>query len=576
MPSEILSILKEQLIKQNLDGFVIPSNDAFQSEFTPAHDRRLEYITGFSGSYGVCVILKDKAALFTDGRYVLQAKDEVSKDFKIYNVAQLKPYEWVEKNLKSSQFLGIDPWLHSVSNMELYKKGNYNLTMVAQNPVDQIWNNRPAKIISPIEPHPMEHAGQYSADKLKNICSALENRNIDASVITSPDSICWLLNIRGKDLPCTPFILSYAILYQDGIIDLFTESERINDKIEKFMGDGVNILPPEELKNQLGKLRKKTVLLDPANAPYAIYEQCSGKVVLSEDLCLLPKACKNDVEIDGAITAHIRDGIALTKFLYWIDNEPVETLDELTASNKLLEFRKMNPEFIEPSFETIAGFGSNGAIVHYRVTAKSNKKFSDNGLFLVDSGGQYKDGTTDVTRTIAIGSPTDEQKHNFTLVLKGHIALSRAVFPEGTTGHQLDVLARQFLWREGLDYDHGTGHGVGSYLSVHEGPQRISKFPNNVPLSVGMIISNEPGYYKAGEYGIRIENLIYVDQFKKGIFRFKNLTMAPIDIKLIDISLLTNDEKDWLNNYHQQISKIFSPSLEEYEQKWLDKFIIRG
>jgi Xaa-Pro aminopeptidase len=405
----------------------------------------------------------------------------------------------------------------------------------------------------------------------------MKAKDVDACIIAAPDSICWLLNIRGNDIPTTPFVLSYAIINKSGKVALFVDKDRVSEKVADHLGDNVEVASVGTLKKAIKSLKNKKIWIDPASAPYWFFEHLKKhKLVRLGDPCQLPKACKNKVEIQGSYEAHVIDGAAVTSFLHWLDTTK-EKVSEITAADKLLEFRAKNKPFIEPSFATIAGFESNGAIVHYHASEETSKELKGSGLFLLDSGGQYLSGTTDITRTIAIGTPTKEQKHNFTLVLKGHIALANAVFPVGTSGSQLDILARQYLWQEGHDFDHGTGHGVGSYLSVHEGPQRISKMPNNVALQVGMIISNEPGFYKEGKYGIRIENLVTVVErhdLKEGGRKFLGLdtiTRAPIDMRMVEESLLTDDERRWLTAYHKKVVEDLTPHLEKDVVGWLKK-----
>lgn len=572
---EIRDIIK----KKKVSGVVIPSTDEFQSEFCPPHARRLEWITGFTGSSGVAVITDKKAAFFTDGRYTIQAENEVIKGFELFNIADRKPWEWAGDNIKKGK-LALDPWLHSEINAKKYIE-SVDVHFSKENYVDMIWKDAPEFPNSAIKVHPLKYAGKKFDEKVKEVSNVLKENNAKACILASPDSVCWLLNIRSNDIPTTPFILSYAILYQNGTVKLFVDKERVTQALLSHFGTIVKCVSPDLITKEVKALEKHNVMLDPVAVPYVFYDLLNKKKIIRlNDPCQLEKACKNKVEVKGAIDSHKVDGAAVTKFLQWIDGEVGKNrVTEVSAARKLLNFRRENKEFRGVSFDTIAGFASNGAIIHYKPVDKTDKEIKGNGLLLVDSGGQYLGGTTDVTRTISIGKPTKEQVRNFTLVLKGHIALAMCVFPEGTTGTQLDALARQYLWQNGMDYDHGTGHGVGSFLSVHEGPQRISKANSNVKLSEGMILSNEPGYYKQGEYGIRIENLVVVEkkeEFSKGdrnFYCFRTLTKAPIDLSLVDQKMLNDDEKKWLSEYHKSVKDELSSLLDKDSSDWLKKEI---
>lgn len=563
--------LRKLLKAQSLDGFVVPSGDEFQSEFCPDHARRLEWLTGFSGSNGIAVILHDKCAFFTDGRYSLQAQDEVSSEYEIHNLADETPGKWLARNLSKDKKIAIDAKLHSVNSVKAY--GDF--VCVEQNPVDEIWTDRPRAIKSDVVEHSLKYSGVDAADKIAKISQELKKKSIDTVVLTSPESVCWLLNIRGADLSCTPAILATAIIFADGEVQLFVEPERVKCQLAK----SVKLLHPNQLQESLSTLSNMKVGLDSASSSYWFLNELrinDAEINNFGDPCVLPKAIKNQTEIDGSFAAHITDGVAVTQFLYWLSNpKNMQNLDELSAQDKLLEFRKKSGEMTMPSFDTIAGFGSNGAIVHYRASKKSCKKIEGNNLFLVDSGGQYKAGTTDITRTIAIGEPSLEHKRSYTLVLKGHISLASVIFPHGTTGAHLDVLARMHLWQQGLDYDHGTGHGVGSFLGVHEGPQNISKALRGVPLQAGMIVSNEPGYYKTGEYGIRIESLVLVVEKpeigEKGrkFLGFETITRTPLDYRLIDWSMLSELEVAWLESYQQKVERDLADNLPDGCKSWL-------
>ena len=577
-----LSQLRKALKSQGLDGFILPVNDAFLGEYVPDSAKRLTWLTGFTGSAGLAVVLADKAAFFTDGRYTLQAKTQV-EGFELHNSGELSPEAWINQHASSGAAIGYDPYLHTHSAVKRYGHGAENVTWkpVSPNPVDALWRDRPAEPAGLARPQPIEFAGESSADKRQRIAQDIAAKGADAAILTAPDSVCWLLNMRGSDVPFTPFVLCYATLAKNGVVTLYLDESRVPAGLKEDWGDNVVFRPTDMLSADLAVFAGQRVLYDPANSPAWFHQQLAHvgtHIVEARDPCQLPKACKNAAELHGMREAHKRDGLAVTRFLCWLDGERAagRKLTERDIQTKLEEFRKAGAMFEEPSFTTIAGSGPNGAIVHYSVTAQSNRALDTDSLLLVDSGGQYADGTTDITRTIALGAPTTEMKDRFTRVLKGHIALARAVFPEGTAGSQLDALARQFLWQQGCDYDHGTGHGVGSHLSVHEGPQRISKRGGDAPLMAGMIVSNEPGYYKAGEYGIRIESLIVVRETGKGpdgksYLGFDTLTLAPVDKRAIEPSLLTAEEKEWLNAYHQAVSAAHAPHLSSDEAKWLKK-----
>ncbi len=571
-----LSLLRDHLKQHNLYGFILPSTDEFQGEYVPAHARRLEWLSGFTGSAGLAIVLREKAAFFTDGRYMLQARQQV-EGFVIYNTADIKPHDWLKENAGKGAVIGYDARLFSRNALRHFERvaeqGGFRLSAVA-NPVDALWKKKPQAPNEPLLIHNIKYSGEYSILKRKRIAKKIKEQGADCVVLTAPDSVCWLLNIRGNDVPHTPFVLANAVLHSDETVDVFIAPARVSASVRKHLGGAVRIIEPAHLEPALGMLAAKCVLIDPAASSawfFHVLENAKAEIIKGDDPCQLPKAMKNKAEMEGACAAQLRDGAALVKFLHWLEGAVKKGgVTELSAAEKLRAFRAENALFRDASFDTICGFGPNGAIVHYRADAKTSRHIKGKGLLLIDSGGQYPDGTTDVTRTIAIGPPMQEQKRHFTLVLKGHIALARAVFPKGTSGSQLDALARQYLWREGLDYDHGTGHGVGSYLSVHEGPQRISKAGNNVPLHPGMILSNEPGYYKEGKYGIRIESLVAVTSSKKeGFYCFETLTCAPIDRKLIDSSLLTRDEKEWLNRYHATVRKALAPILDKRITAWL-------
>ncbi|MCR9215132.1 MAG: aminopeptidase P family protein [Proteobacteria bacterium] len=581
-----LKRLRGKMAELQIDGFIVPLNDEFHGEAAPACSERLKWLTGFTGSAGVAAVLKDQAAIFVDGRYTLQVQTEVDTTlFEPRHVSEEPLKEWLKSNMSAGETLAIDPWLHTKSNVDMLQAlstdSELTLLSVEENLIDSIWIDRPSPPLGMVVPQTLPYAGEVSSAKRTRIAATLAERNIDASVHTLPDVIAWLLNIRGTDLPCTPFALGFALLHQDATVDLFVDLRKSSTELVEHLGNSVRLHSREAFGAELDKLAEQNVLIDPSVTSQWILnrlESSGSKVLFGEDPCLLPKATKNEIEIDGTRKAHIRDGAAVSKFLHWLSkNAEKGDLDEMAAESQLRRYRESGENFRDLSFPTISGAGPNGAIVHYRATEKSNRKLTPGNLYLVDSGAQYLDGTTDITRTVAIGTPSEEMRHRFTLVLKGHIALAKAIFPKGTTGTQLDTLARAPLWSEGLDYDHGTGHGVGSYLSVHEGPQRISKAPSSVALVPGMILSNEPGYYKTDAYGIRIENLVTVREIaspegaERTMYGFETLTFAPIDLSLIDLNMLTDAEKNWLDNYHSEVWEKISPQLDGEVKDWLEE-----
>lgn len=575
--------LQSLLKKEGFEGMIIPSHDAFQSEFVPPESRRLEWLTGFSGSAGTAIILQDQCAFFTDGRYTLQALEEVPKLYQVFNSGETSPWQWLQQHGDDALPIAYDPWLMTEPQLQYYKKLGVNLKALEENPVDVLWKDKPLPCQDQAVLHSIEYAGEITESKISQLTEQLQSQKTEAFLITAPDAICWLLNIRGNDTAFTPILLSYALVGADGKVILFVDEKKISKEIVDAFGSGLQIVPLAECAHFLSKVAYRSIGIDPATTPLALIDALHGKeIVKRDDPCQLLKSCKNNVEQEGTRKAHIRDGVALTEFLCWIASQPNDgSVSELSCSRKLLELRGRQELFQQPSFESIVGFKEHGAIVHYRVTEDSDLAIKGDGLLLVDSGGQYLDGTTDVTRTIAIGQPTAEEKHCYTLVLKGHIALARAVFPQGVSGSQLDGFARQFLWQEGLDYDHGTGHGVGSYLGVHEGPQRISKMPNNVALQPGMILSNEPGYYKQDAFGIRIENLVLVHEKQalshgaKQFIGFDTVTCAPMEPKLIEVSLLDVNEKEWLRVYHRWVYEQLASLLTEDASMWLKSVVVQ-
>ncbi|MDX2083221.1 MAG: aminopeptidase P family protein [Rickettsiales bacterium] len=581
MLAELKSFLKEQKI----DFLFLPNSDQFFLEYLPESEKRIQYLTGFSGSNATIILGQKKSYFFTDGRYILQAQNQLDlQEFEIFNIGEKSVLKWLEENLQKSQKLALDPKLVSVNFIKHLEKIGAKIVFLNQNPIDEIWQNRPFEKNSAIYFCHKNSVGFDSKTKRNQLLSAFK---AEALVITKPENICWLLNARASDIEFSPLFLAYAILFKNGEIDLFVDSKRILD-LQNINLEKVNFIDPKNIDLHFSNLRKKIkeIQIDLSSTNcwlYSILQKNDFSINYQVDPIEINKACKNSAEISGAIKAHQIDGLALTKFLFWLENslKKGEEIDEIKAAEKLLKMRKKNPAFLYPSFATICGFGANGAVIHYHADSKTNKKISGDSLLLIDSGGQYFDqdfcATTDVTRTIAIGNISLKMIESFTRVLKGHIALARAKFPRGTSGAELDVLAREHLWNIGINYDHGTGHGVGSFLSVHEGPCGISKRATQELLE-GMILSNEPGFYLPNQYGIRIENLMVVKKFNEDFLQFKTLTLAPIDAALVDFKMLTYPEKKWLKEYHQNLLTVFADDLESDEKIWLEnlskKFII--
>jgi Xaa-Pro aminopeptidase len=584
--SRHVPLIRQAMAEQGLDGVLVPHEDEHQNEYLPAANDRLAWATGFTGSAGAAVILKDRAAIFVDGRYTLQVRDQVDAQlFEIRDLVEGGVPAYLEQAPKGAR-IGYDPRLHSPDALERLKaaaaKSGAELRPVSPNPIDQAWGAaRPPQPVAPVVPHPLQYAGEDSTSKRHRLGGQLGDRGADAAVLTAPSSIAWLFNVRGGDVIRSPLPLGQAILNADGSARLFLDPQKVTPELRPWLGNEVRLETPEDLPQALAELKGKRVLVDPAQSSAWYFEALAGagaQVIRAEDPCALPRACKNAVEIEGSRRAHARDGAALTRFLHWLATEgQVNPPDEITAVRTLEAFREDTGALKDLSFDTIAGAASNGAIVHYRPTERLNKRAEQNSLLLIDSGAQYLDGTTDVTRTVAIGEPTAEMRERFTLVLKGNLALARIRFPVGTTGSALDVLARAPLWAHGLDYDHGTGHGVGSYLGVHEGPQRIAKAPNSVALRPGMIVSNEPGYYKEGAYGIRIENLQVVTEpqavagGERPMLGFETLTLAPIDRRLIDKPLLTAEEVAQMDAYHARVLEVVGPKVPAEVRAWMDE-----
>lgn len=580
-----LAALRTELAKRGLAGLIVPLTDEYQSEYVPLRAQRLAWLTGFTGSAGLAIVLADKAAIWSDGRYTLQLAEQVDGSlFERRHSIDDPPTEWLASALKAGDRLAYDPWLHTEDGLKRFAAAcaaaGAELIAVADNPVDAVWIDQPPPPLGPVYPHDTGLAGRTAAEKREEIAASVRSRGADAVVLTLPESIAWLLNIRGSDVPHTPLPLSMAVLSADAGVDLYIDRRKLNPELLRQLGD-VRLHEPSAFPAALDSLgaKRKAVQVDPGTSGIYVLqrlEKAGAKLIRAEDPCLLPKACKTAAELEGSRAAQRRDGAAVTRFLAWLDKEaPRGGLDEIAAAEKLQSFRRLSNELRDLSFTTISGAGPNGAVVHYRVTPATNRPLQSGCLYLVDSGGQYPDGTTDITRTIAIGEPSEEMRDRFTRVLKGHIALARARFPEGTSGQQLDALARHWLWEIGLDYDHGTGHGVGSYLSVHEGPQRIAKAGSPVPLKPGMIVSNEPGYYKTGAYGIRIENLVAVRvevekaENGKRWLGFETLTRVPIDRRLIELTLLTPEEVAWIDAYHALVWQEIAPLVDDETRGWL-------
>jgi Xaa-Pro aminopeptidase len=579
-----LADLRAELARRKLDGFIVPHADPQQCENLPRYAERLMWLTGFTGSAGIALVLADCAALFVDGRYTLQVDDQVDNDlFERRHVSDDPPVDWIAAHLNGGR-LGYDPWLHTADGVKIFraacKKAGGELVACDGNPIDAVWSGQPPAPLAPVVPHPERFTGVSAASKRDQIAETLRQSGDAACLLSAPESVAWLLNIRGGDVPSSPLALGFAVIHDDARVDLFMDRRKIHGDLGAWLGNGVTVREPVDLGAVLDELAKSggRLAADGAGVAAWIFERVAaagGKINRCADPCALPKACKSEVELNGARAAHLRDGAALTRFLHWFDGcAHGGGLDEIAAADHLESLRAKNEHFRGLSFPTIAGSGPHGAIVHYGVTEATNRKLEPGELFLVDSGGQYLDGTTDVTRTLAVGEPSEAQRRHFTAVLQGHIALGSARFPAGTTGHQLDILARQALWRLGLDYDHGTGHGVGSYLGVHEGPQGISKRPNKIALAPGMIVSNEPGYYETGAYGIRIENLVCVIEPGAGkdeerMLAFETLTLAPIDRRLIDANQLTDGEIQWLDEYHASVCEALTPLLDTETATWL-------
>ncbi|MDH3241818.1 MAG: aminopeptidase P family protein [Alphaproteobacteria bacterium] len=589
-PAERLRAVRARLKKSRLDGFIVGLADAHQGEYVPESEARLSWLTGFTGSAGLAVVMADKAALFVDGRYTLQARNQVdTKRFVLHHISRMPPAKWIAANMPKGVRLGFDPWLLTPRDVARFEAAaadaGAKLVPAARNPIDAVWRHRPAAPISPVRPLPKRFTGRSSLDKRQQIAAGLAARGARAAVLSAPDSIAWLLNIRGQDVEFAPLPMAFAVIARDGKVQLAIDPRKMTDAALAHLGRDVKVIAIQDLGPALDRLAKggRRVEVDPGRIPYWIARRLArGGAVVAEaaDPCVAPKAAKNRVELKGIRAAHLRDGAALTRFLAWFDGEaPKGRLTEVQAAAKVDAFRAANDLFQGLSFPTISGSGPNGAIVHYRATAASDRRIRPGDVFLLDSGGQYLDGTTDVTRTMWVGggpAPNAALRDVYTRVLKGNIQLATVRFPAGTSGSQLDVLARRALWDGGFEYDHGTGHGVGHFLNVHEGPQRVSQIPNTVALEPGMVLSDEPGFYKTGAFGIRIETLLAVIPVKDGVGKrpmrgFETLTLAPIDRRLIDPKLLSEEERHWLNAYHARVAKALTPLLDPATKAWLKR-----
>ncbi|MEZ8081195.1 aminopeptidase P family protein [Enterovibrio norvegicus] len=581
--AERVEALRRWLDDQSLDALIIPHEDEFLGEYIPEHNERLHWVTGFTGSAGAAVITRKKTAMFVDGRYTVQVRKQVPADtFEYRHLIEEPALQWLLNTLPLGSKVAVDPRLHSanwLAQAESVVDGSLELIRIDSNPIDTLWHDRPAPLLTDARLMENNLVGQSSEDKRHVIGQALSTSGADAALLSQLDSICWLLNIRGGDVSRLPVLLSSALIEASGNVTFFIDPARLPNAFAAHVGKGVSVQAPDALEASLASLSGKTVLVDPqtSNAwASQVLTQHGAHILHAADPCMLPKAAKNSTEIAGIKACHIRDGVAVSRFLAWVDAQVAagSLPNEAELSDTLLSFREKDDTLADLSFDTISAAGGNAAMCHYNhLNQPKPGELELNNVYLVDSGGQYPDGTTDITRTISIGECSEEVKTAFTLVLKGHIALGTARFPKGTSGSQLDALARQHLWAHGFDYDHGTGHGVGHFLSVHEGPQRISKAPNTVALLPGMVLSNEPGYYRVDAFGIRIENLeIVVEVPTKGdmtVLGFESLTRAPIDRRLVDVSLLTDSEITWWNDYHQKVWQDVSPYLEGEDLVWL-------
>jgi len=588
---ERVARLREWLAAKGLDGFIVPRADEHQGEYVPARSERLKWLTGFTGSAGVAIVLSGRAVIFVDGRYTLQVRDQADPQiFAFESLVDNPPAKWIEANLGKGAKLGFDPWLHTIGDVKALSEGaaksGAELVPVDTNPIDELWTDQPDPPLEAVEIHPIEFAGELAKDKLARLAAAIAGEGATHAVLTDPSSLAWAFNIRGSDVPHTPLALGFAVLAAEGPHLLFMDKRKLPIRTEAYLTQLADLRPPSALDDEIAALAKSSakIALDPALAAdklRTLVIENGGAVVEAQDPARIPRATKNKAEIAGARAAHRRDGAAVVKLLCWLDDQAPDTLDEIAVVTKLEEMRRVTGEetqmpLREVSFATIAGAGPNGAIIHYHVSTATSLPLRRGELFLLDSGGQYQDGTTDITRTVPIGQPTEEMRTRYTLVLKGLIQISMLRFPPGTRGCDIDAVARLALWKSGLDYAHGTGHGVGSYLSVHEGPQRLAR-TGTEKLLAGMILSNEPGYYKPRSYGIRLENLILVTPAGDvpdgdiAMHGFETLTLAPFDKRLLRTSLLTRDELHWLDEYHQRVMREIGPMVGGEVLAWLER-----
>ena len=581
-----LAALREELARRGLDGFVVPIADEHLSEYVGDYAQRLAWLTGFAGSAGTGVVLRHAAAVFVDGRYTVQVRDQVdARLFEPVAVAETGVGEWLTRHAEAGATIGYDAWLHTRDwaaklGAKLAAKESRLIPVTGGNPIDAVWADQPERSAAPLTVQPDALAGRSAADKRGDIAAALKADGLDATVMTALDSVAWTFNLRGGDIANTPVGLAYALVDAEGRASLFVDPAKLGNAVRAHLGNEVALRPYGEFGAALAGLAGRRVAADPERAPAAVFDAldaAGATVVAKRDPAVLMKACKNPVELAGTRAAHLRDGAALTRFLKWAAEElPKGGEDELSAAARLRAFREENAELVDLSFRTISATGPHGALPHYSVTEETNLPIEPGQLYLVDSGGQYRDGTTDITRVVAVGEPTDEMRRRYTQVLKGHVALARARFPAGTTGGALDVLARQYLWADGVDYAHGTGHGVGVFLSVHEGPQRIASFGGmNEPLRAGMILSNEPGYYREGAFGIRIENLVVVTRLdlagaERPMLGFETISFAPLERELIDVALLGEEERAWVDGYHADVLAKIGPRLSPEDRTWLE------
>ena len=571
-----LLLLQAELKKKKLLGYLVPRTDVYQGEYVAKCDERLSWLTGFTGSAGICVVGQDAAGVFVDGRYDVQAKNQTRPPYEVIQWNKSNLIQWIKNNIKKGN-IGFDPWLHSykeiISLTEAFEGSDIKL-VASNNLIDRIWADRPSKLSTAVLPYPIELAGLSANEKCRKIAKILKNQEVQAAVITLPDSIAWLLNLRGNDIVHNPVAHAFLIIQCDTSIQIFCQNDEFSH-ITNDLGINIKVRPEDEFSNALSEL-EGSILVDEATVPFAvstIIKNSGGKIILGNDPISLPKACKNSVELDNARLCHSRDAAYMCEFLSWVDSQNDREIDEIDVVIKLESIRRQDEKLKEISFDTIAAAGPNAALPHYRVNYASNSAVKQNNILLVDSGGQYLDGTTDITRTIAIGKQSEEVKIAFTRVLKGLIAISKLKFPIGTCGRDIDAFARAPLWEGGQDFAHGTGHGVGHYLSVHEGPHRISKF-SNVAFKEGMIVSNEPGFYHEGKFGIRIENLILVQKSEmepsNSFLEFETLSFVPIDRRLISVKLLNEHEIEWINNYHLQCWEKVHNKVDTKTQAWLE------